>query len=184
VPAITRLHLPGFRSALDAHVAALSPEDLRQRFCHYIQPQGLTRFLDRLVGDGIASYGIFNPGLELVAVCQCGGAAGELEVGLSVLPAYRRKGLAAALLARAASHARSRGFTALIVHCLAENTAILTLARRIGMHIEVSSGEADGRMRLRAATALDVWAEVAYDQAGIADAVAKAWAGGVTAAPD
>ena len=184
MPAITRLRLPRFRRALDVHFAALSAEDLRQRFCHFIQPQGLAAFLDRLVGDGVDSYGIFNPGLELVAVCQCGGEATGLEVGLSVLPAYRRRGLAAALLARAASHARARGFGALIVHCLAENTPMLALARRIGMVVDVASGEADGRMRLRAGTALDVWAEIAYDQTGIADAVAKAWAGGLKAGAD
>jgi GNAT superfamily N-acetyltransferase len=184
VPAIIRLRLPRFRPALDAHFAGLSAEDLRQRFCHYIRPEGLTDFLDRLVADGVASYGIFDPGLVLVAVCQCGGSVGELEVGLSVLPPYRRKGLAAALLARAASHARARGFGALIVHCLAENTPMQALARRIGMDIGVSSGEADGRLRLRAGTALDVWREIAYDQAGIADAVAKSWTGGIKAVPD
>jgi hypothetical protein len=35
-----------------------------------------------------------------------------------------------------------------------------------------------------AGSAIDVWAEIAYDQAGIADAVAKAWSGGVKAVSD
>src|ERR1035441_10783881 len=50
----------------------------------------------------------------------------DLEAGLSVIEPYRRKGLAAALLCRAALH--------------------------LGMTIEMSQSEADGRLKLRAGT--------------------------------
>jgi hypothetical protein len=56
---------------------------------------------------------------------------------------------------------------------------MLSLARRIGMTIEISNGEADGRLTLRAATALDFWRQIADDQESvaksIADSVAKSW---------
>ena len=77
----------------------------------------------------------------------------DLEAGLSVIEPYRRKGLAAALLCRAARYARSRGLKTLDIHCLAENTPMLSLARRLGMTIEMSQSEADGRLKLRAGTA-------------------------------
>ena len=70
-----------------------------------------------------------------------------------LLNLYRRKGLAAALLCRAARYARSRGLKSLDIHCLAENTPMLSLARRLGMTIEMSQSEADGRLKLRAGTA-------------------------------
>jgi ribosomal protein S18 acetylase RimI-like enzyme len=100
-------------------------------------------------------------------------------VGLSVLPTYRRKGLAQALLYHSASYARARGLKALSIHCLANNMPMLSLARRIGMTVEISSGEADGHLTLRAATALDFWRQISDDQESlaksIADSVVKSW---------
>jgi leucyl aminopeptidase len=56
---------------------------------------------------------------------------------------------------------------------------MLSLARRIGMTIEISNGEADGRLTLRAATTLDFWRQIADDQESvaksIADSVVKSW---------
>jgi GNAT superfamily N-acetyltransferase len=175
--AIVRLYLPPHRMEVEQHFSALGAENLRQRFCHTIAPECVTKLLDSLDATGVSSYGIFNPGLELVAVGQFGASGRDLDVGLSVLSDYRRKGLAAALLYRAATFARARALTAVTVHCLADNTPMLSLARRIGMTVEISSGEADGRLKLRAGTALDVWKEILYDQAGIADSVVKSWHG-------
>jgi GNAT superfamily N-acetyltransferase len=176
--AIVRLHLPADRAAFEQHFGALSDEDLRLRFCTTVARESVVWYLDRLQQTGLPSYGIFNPGLELVALGQFARISPSepaLEVGLSVLEHYRRKGLAAALLNRAASYARSRRMKELVVHCLADNAPMLSLARRIGMEFHVSGGDADGRLRLRAGTALDFWREVAYDQEGIADSVAKRW---------
>ena len=116
--AIVRLSLPRDRFALEAHFAALSTEDLCNRFCHSIKPETVTKYLDQWSAAGIPSYGIFDPDRALVAVSQLARSADELEVGLSVLPTYRRKGLALALLYRSARYARTRGLKALIIHCL------------------------------------------------------------------
>jgi RimJ/RimL family protein N-acetyltransferase len=178
VTAIVRLHLPRHRASLEAHFAAHSSEDLRLRFCCSIGPEFVANYLDRLQTTSVPSYGIFNPGLELIAVGQFSEIdqpGHDLEAGLSVLEPYRRQGLAAALLCRAASYGRSRGLKAMVIHCLAGNTPMLSLARRLGMTIEMSRGEADGRLKLRAGTGFDFWSEIAYDHAGIADSVAKAW---------
>jgi len=179
VTAIVRLSLPRDRSALEAHYAALGTEDLANRFCHSIKPEAVSTYLDQWSTAGIPSYGIFNPDHALVAVSQLAKSADELEVGLSVLPAYRRTGLAMALLYRSASYARARGLKALIIHCLTHNFPMLSLARRIGMTVEISNGEADGHLTLRAATALDFWREIADDQESLANfiahSVAKSW---------
>jgi GNAT superfamily N-acetyltransferase len=175
VTAIVRLYLPRDRFALEAHFSALSTEDLYNRFCHSTTPKGIGDILDRLRATGIPSYGIFNCSLALVAVSQLGRSGDDLEVGLTVLPSYRRKGLAVALLCRAATYARARGLKGLIIHCLASNTPILCLARKIGMTVEISNGEADGRLKLRAGTAHDFWKDFAYDQEGIVDSFLKSW---------
>ena len=147
---IVLLHLPRDRQALEAHFAALDSEDLRYRFCGSIKPGALTHYLDQLTRPDVPSFGIFAADTALIAVCQLGQSGGELEVGVSVLPAFRRKGLAKALLDYSARHARERGLRTLLIHTLMDNTPMLTLARRMGMRIEMLDGEADGRLRLRA----------------------------------
>jgi GNAT superfamily N-acetyltransferase len=179
VTTIVRLSLPRDRFALEAHFAALSTKDLCNRFCHSIKPEAVTKYLDQWSVAGIPSYGVFDPDRGLVAVSQLAQSADELEVGLSVLRTYRRKGLALALLHRCASYARARGLKALIIHCLTDNIPMLSLARRIGMTIEISNGAADGHLTLRAATAIDFWRQIADDQESlaksIADSVGKSW---------
>jgi GNAT superfamily N-acetyltransferase len=179
VTTIVRLSLPRDRFALEAHFAALGTEDLCNRFCHSIKPEAVTKYLDQWSAAGIPSYGVFDPDRGLVAVSQLAQSADELEVGLSVLPIYRRKGLALALLDRCASYARTRGLKALIIHCLTHNIPMLSLARRIGMTIEISTGEADGHLTLRAATALDFWRQIADDQESLANSISnsgvKSW---------
>jgi GNAT superfamily N-acetyltransferase len=149
---IVPLHLPRDREALEAHFAALDSEDLRYRFCASISTAGVTRYLDRLSESDFPSFGIFGPELTLIALSQLGQAGGELEVGVSVLPTFRRRGLARALLEYAASHARVRGLKTLLIHTLVDNTPMLSLARVMGMRVEMVNGEADGRLRLRADT--------------------------------
>jgi GNAT superfamily N-acetyltransferase len=173
--AIVPLYLPRDRLVLETHFAALGVEDLRNRFCGSIRPEIVGQYIERLSATGVPSYGIFNPGHALVAVCQLGQSEHGLEVGLTVLPAYRRQGLAKALLGRCASYARARGSKALIIHCQADNIPMLTLARRIGMHVETSHGDADGRLTLRSGTALDFWTDIAYAQEGIAESVMRIW---------
>jgi RimJ/RimL family protein N-acetyltransferase len=179
VTTINRLSLPRDRFALETHFAALATEDLRNRFCHSIKPEAVTKYLDQWSAADILSYGIFDPDRGLIAVSQFAQSADELEVGISVLPAYRRKGLALSLLCRCARYARTRGLKALIIHCLTDNVPMLSLARRIDMTIETSNGESDGHLTLRAATAIDFWSEIADDQdslaKSIADSVVKSW---------
>jgi RimJ/RimL family protein N-acetyltransferase len=176
---INRLSLPRDRFALETHFAALGTEDLCNRFGHSIKPEAVTKYLDQWSAAGIPSYGIFDPDGRLIAVSQLAQSADELEVGLSVLPTYRRKGLALALLYGCARYARTRGLKSLIIHCLTDNMPMLSLARRIGMTIEISNGETAGHLTLRAATAIDFWSQIADDQESLAksmaDFVVKSW---------
>src|ERR1017187_107748 len=71
----------------------------------------------------------------------------DLEAGLSVIEPYMRKGLAAALLCRAARYAPTRGLKTLSIHCLAKNPPMLLLGRRLPVTIEMSQRKADGGPR-------------------------------------
>lgn len=149
---IVSLQLPRDRRALEVHFAALESEDLRFRFCGSIKPAALEQYLDQLAGPDVASFGIFGPERVLIAVCQLGQSGADLEVGVSVLSAFRRQGFAKALLEHAANHARVQGLRTLLIHTLMHNTPMLSLARGLGMSVEMLNGEADGRLRLRADT--------------------------------
>lgn len=151
-PAIVSLHPAHDRQSLETHFAALSGEDLRYRFFVAINPSSVNNYLDQLSVNGVHSYGIFGPLHALVATCQLALSEDDLEVGVSVLPAFRRQGLAKALLGRSANHARARGLKALIMHSLADNVPMLSLARHFGMTVDRSMGIVDGRMLLRAET--------------------------------
>jgi GNAT superfamily N-acetyltransferase len=65
-----------------------------------------------------------------------------------VLPEHRRRGIGGALLRRCVMHARSWYARRLFMHCLAENTAMLRLARKLGMRVVTATGEADARLEL------------------------------------
>jgi len=172
---IAHVQQPRDRPALEAHFAALSPEDLRFRFGYPISPEGLGRYLDGLAATDALAYGVFNPSGELVALGQLGIAGDALEIGLSVLAPYRRQGLGTALMSRAATHARTHNLHSIILLSLAENQPILALARRYGMAVSVSQGEAESHVRLEAATAVDFWREVAFDQAALLQSVTRSW---------
>jgi GNAT superfamily N-acetyltransferase len=147
---IVSLQLPRDRRALEVHFAALESEDLRFRFCGSIKPAALEQYLDQLAGPDVASFGIFDPERVLIAVCQLAQSGADLEVGVSVLSAFRRQGFAKALLEHSAARARVRGLRTLLIHTLMDNTPMLSLARGLGMSVEMLNGEADGRLRLRA----------------------------------
>jgi GNAT superfamily N-acetyltransferase len=154
-PVIVPLHPVRDRPALDRHFAALRREDLRYRFGGSTKPAAVSRYLDQWSAASIPSYGIFNTERELVAWCQLGRSGYDLEVGLTVVPAYRRQGFGRALLDRAVSYGRAQGLSRLVVHSLADNAPMLSLARRIGMTVEILLGEADGRLILHAAAAIN-----------------------------
>lgn len=180
VTLIDRLQQPRDRPALARHFAMLGAEDLRFRFGYQIGPDGVASYLDALAESDSPAFGVFNPAQELVGLVQLGVTAAEVEVGISVLRPYRRNGLGTALLNRAASYGRSRGIPSMVIVSLADNLPILELARRHGMTVTISCGEAHGVEKLRAATALDYWREVMFDQTALAHSVSRSWRLAVT----
>ena len=61
----------------------------------------------------------------------------------------------------------------LYMHCLAENAAMLTIARRTGMSIVVNAGEADAHLALPPASPASVTREYFSDQLALVDFALK-----------
>ena len=96
------------------------------------------------------------------------------ELGLSVLPAHRGRGVGSALFERGAEHARNRFVRTLFMHCLRENAAIVHIAQRVGMQIVTESGDADAHLELLPASAGSIADELVDDRVALYDYALKA----------
>jgi GNAT superfamily N-acetyltransferase len=151
------------RAALERHFLALGTDDRRLRFGIPIGDNAVRAYVARIDFEHGAAFGIFDDELELAGAAHLARERTSAELGVSVLPAQRGRGLGGALLARAHTRARNWGVRTLFMHCLTENAVIMHLARKQGMDIVAESGEADARLWLPPADAGTHFGEV-FDQ--------------------
>ena len=88
-------------------------------------------------------------------------------------PGFRGRGYGDALFRRAVTFLRNRGVREVFVHCLAENGAMMHLARKQGMEIGVDAGEADAWLRLAPADATSHFGEVFAQRVALFDYALK-----------
>lgn len=136
------------RAVLAAHLLALSSEDRRLRFGVAASDTALRDYVARIDFDRDAGFGFFADDLSLGGAAHVAIADGVAELGVSVLAAYRRRGIGSALFQRASDFARNHFIRTLFVHCLAENAAMMHIARESGMNIVTGGGEADAHLQL------------------------------------
>ncbi len=136
------------RDALADHFLALNPEDRRLRFGVGLSDHGVRDYVARIDFGRDAVFGVFDEEMRLVGVGHLARGDEFAELGVSVLPTHRGRGMGGALLARAHTHARNWGVPSLFMHCLSENSAMMHLARKQGMHIVAERGEADAYLEL------------------------------------
>jgi GNAT superfamily N-acetyltransferase len=146
--AITKSLSAADRGALAAHLLALSSEDRRLRFGIMTSDATLRDYVARIDFDREAVFGFFADDLSLGGAAHVAIADGVAELGVSVLAAYRRRGIGSALFQRAAGFARNHFIRTLFMHCLTENAAMMHIARKSGMKIVTGGGEADAHLQL------------------------------------
>jgi len=147
----TRLR-DGDRPALLAHFIGLDAEDRRLRFGTPMADSGIREYVARIDFERDCVFAVRVGHGVLVAVIHVARIGATAELGLSVLPGRRGQGNGNALLQRAVTWLRNRGILTACVHCIAENAAMMHLARRNGMRIVYSGAESDGRLQLEAPT--------------------------------
>jgi RimJ/RimL family protein N-acetyltransferase len=169
------------RSALLDHFLALSPDDRRLRFGSSLSAEGIAEYVKRIDFDQDAAFGVHDDSLQLVGVAHLALRDGSAELGLSVLPGHRERGVGSALFERGAEHARNRRVPRLFMHCLRENAAIVHIARKFGMHIVAEAGDADAHLELPPASAGSIAGEFVTDRLALYDYALKsqvaAWKG-------
>jgi GNAT superfamily N-acetyltransferase len=154
------------RKSLLAHFTSLQAEDRRLRFGASIGDEGLAHYVSRIdfARDGL--FGVHDANLDLLAVVHVAVTDAAAELGLSVAPGMRGRGLGNALFVRAVMCMRNRGLREVFVHCITENAAMMHLARKHGMRVIQSGSESDARLALAPATAQSFINEWLHDQQG------------------
>lgn len=161
------------RAALEPHFLALDREDRRLRFGTPINDAAVRAYLQRIDFERDAAFGVFDDALHLIGAAHVARSDGHAELGVSVLPGHRGRGIGGALLARAHLRARNWGVRALFMHCLTENGAMMHLARKQDMDIVVEAGEADAWLKLAPADASSHFGEVFAQRVALFDYALK-----------
>ena len=162
------------RAALLAHLLALDADDVRLRFGTSLAVPSIAAYVERIDFDRDAVFAVHDDALTIVGAAHVGFFDDAAELGVSVLPGQRGQGIGTALVARASEHARNRKTNRLYMHCLAENAAMLAIARKLGMSIVVNAGEADAHLALPPASPVSVTREFIADQFALIDYAVKA----------
>jgi RimJ/RimL family protein N-acetyltransferase len=163
------------------HLLELGAEDRYLRFGNPLSDETIERYVRGIDFDQATVFGIFNDNLKLVAAghfaphsIEAGAGQADrkittAEFGLSVAEEARGKGMGTALFVRASTHARNLGIANLFMHCLTQNKAMMRIARKAGMEISFSAGEADAYVTLAPADAASVIREAMQEQIALFD---------------
>jgi len=158
---------------LERHFLALDADDRRLRFGVALADSAVRSYVARIDFDKDAVFGVFDDELHLVGAAHVARAPDNAELGVSVLKAYRERGIGGQLLPPAPTRARNWGAGALFMHCLSENRAMMRLARRQGMRMVTESGEADAWLALPPADASSHFGEVFAQRVALFDFALK-----------
>lgn len=165
---------PAARPQLLRHFLSLDAEDRRLRFGVALHEGSIAQRVACIdfIRDDV--FGVFDDQLELVGVAHLALTQGSAELGLSVLPEHRGKGVGGALLRRAHERARNRFVRKLFVHCLAENKSMLRLAHNAGMKVVIGFGDADAFLDLPPADPVSITGELWQQHVALFDFALKA----------
>jgi len=167
--AVRELHA-GHRAEILRHLLLLNDEDRRLRFGTQTPDEVIRQYVEHLDFNRDTIFGSFDSQLNLIGMAHLAylpmvkGRANGAEFGVSVLPNGRGQGVGTALLARAAVHSRNTRIETLLVHCLANNKAMMRLAKNAGMLVEYAHGDADAYLKLPPANPGTIVEEAANGQ--------------------
>jgi len=136
------------RATLTAHFLALPLRDRCLRFGTSLAPTAIASYVDRIDFDRDAVLGVHDDRGALVAAAHLAVEDDIAELGLSVLPTYRRRGMGTALFRHAMAHACNGRVASLIMHFLRDNQPIMRIARRFRMNIVADACDARAHLDL------------------------------------
>jgi GNAT superfamily N-acetyltransferase len=176
------------RRRLLMHFLALNESDRLLRFGTVLPDELLTRYVQKLNFSRDTVFGVYDSRFRLMGVGHLAFAPREAmpavrdvttkervaEFGLSVSSEARGMGIGTKLFQRAAIHCRNADVDTLYMHCLSSNRTMMHIARKAGMDIERSYGEADAFLKLAPASPATVMQEAVEEQVAMFDYTLKA----------
>ncbi|MFT5532527.1 MAG: GNAT superfamily N-acetyltransferase [Burkholderiaceae bacterium] len=170
------------------HFLALGESDRLLRFGTALPDELITRYVQKLDFVRDTLFGVYDNDLRLIGVGHLAFAPRDAvptgadattkeriaEFGLSVSDSARGKGVGTKLFERAAIHCRNADVDTLYMHCLSSNQTMIRIARKAGMQIRRSYGEADAYLKLLPANASSVMLEAVQEQVAQFDYAYKA----------
>lgn len=142
------------REAVLRHLRALDADDRYLRFGHTASDATLADYVAALdfAHDGILAVGAGTPSRGvLIGLAHVALHPPQAEFGLSVLPAWRRRGLGRRLFVAAMACAAGEGLAALT--CMTGNASVLNMARELGFSVRLGAGEPCATIALSGAPA-------------------------------
>lgn len=171
--ALTREMPEDERPRLLAHLLALGPEDRHLRFGHTLSDQGIRAYVEGIDLTHDVVFVVTDAELAVIGAAHLARKENAAELGVSVLPDYRGRGIGAALLARSAARVRNWGVRVLFMNCLVENATMMSLARKQGMTIVVDGADAEAFVRLPRADLTSFATEAVAEHLGLFDHALK-----------
>ena len=155
------------------HLLVLSPGDARLRFGSAISAETIRKYVQGIDFDTDEVFGVHGDGLTLIGAAHLAFGGEVAELGVSVLPQQRGRGVGKALVTRAAEHARNRKVRQLFMHCLAENATMIHIARGASMDVVIDSGDADAHVALPPADSRSIHNEFLAERLALYDFALK-----------
>lgn len=174
MPGLVHLLGSSSREELIAHFEGLDLRDRGLRFGHAVSTERLRAYVQGIDFSRDSVFGVRDDDGSLIAVTHLACWPGAAELGLSVHKPFRGQGLAQAMFDRAVLRARNHGIVELFMHCLAENGAMMHIARKAGMKVVVEHAESDAYLELPPADAFSFGQELVQGQLVLLDWALKA----------
>jgi RimJ/RimL family protein N-acetyltransferase len=158
-----------------AHLNSLSDEDKRLRFGNTVTKDVVDKYVQSIDLNKDICLATFSSDLQVTGFLHIARISeGTAELGISVLEAYRKKGIATDLLGRGITKAKLLGINKLYMNCLAENTIMQYIAKRkLGIAVVTKFAENEVAMGLSRPTVYDLASDALFDQFSIIDYTLK-----------
>lgn len=164
-PGWSRKLWPNEGELIVRHLMRLSPEDRGARFMAAAGEAQVRAHVERRFPRCETVIGWFAGGI-LRAVAEIAVNGKTAEAALTVEAPWRRRGIAAALLARAVRQAQMAGARELVLYTAASNRPLLALARKAGARMRQEGAEVIATLDIGPLQPQPLWEELAEEQHG------------------
>lgn len=155
------------------HLQRLKGADRRLRFGMEVTDEYIERYVKNSWDESDSQWFGCISKWKAVSACHVAIYNGEAELGCSVDPKYRGRGLAQVMFDRAITYLRTKDIRNVYMHCLTENQVMRHIAKKNDMVIVSCQGESDAKVEVDPATPLTIYKDAYLDRMAMYDMVIR-----------